>query len=97
MTDNGLLQLDRPASITVAGDTRRGRILSSTLRGPLTLSEIERRVGPDTSASRKDRSIHRIKTTSAIRALKRDGLLARSPWGWVATAAGVQALQRTAR
>lgn len=67
---------------------RRARILRVVANGPLTLSEIERRVGP-VEGARKDRSVHRLKTTSAIRCLKRDGLLAKSPQGWVATADGV--------
>lgn len=67
---------------------RRARILRVVATGPLTLSEIERRVAP-LGGARKDRSIHRLKTTSALRDLKRDGLLAKSPHGWVATADGV--------
>lgn len=76
----------------LAPDSRRGRILRAVRNRPLTLSEIERRVGPSTDAARRDRSIHRLKTTSAIRALKRDGLLAKSPDGWTPTPAGRQAL-----
>lgn len=67
---------------------RRARILRVAVLGPATLSEIERRVGP-TEGPKRDRSIHRLKTTSAIRKLKQDGLLARSAAGWIATADGV--------
>lgn len=67
---------------------RRARILRVAVLGPATLSEIERRVGP-TEGPKRDRSIHRLKTTSAIRRLKQDGLLAKSTKGWVATADGM--------
>lgn len=80
-----------PEGVAVTPDSRRARILGVALHGPITLSEIERKVGP--SGARKDRSIHRLKTTSAIRALKRDGLLARGPSGWIVTASGVEAMR----
>lgn len=67
---------------------RRARILRVAALGPATLSEIERRVGP-TEGAKRDRSIHRLKTTSAIRRLKQDGLMTKSATGWVATADGV--------
>jgi hypothetical protein len=71
---------------------RRGRILKAC-REPQTLSDICRRVAAPGPASRRDASLHRLKTASALRSLKKDGLIARTPWGWAATVAGLDALE----
>lgn len=76
--------------------SRRALILQAASTGPVTLSEIERQVRPNCIASRGDKSLHRLKVTSAVRRLKADGLLAKSPFGWAATADGV-ALDRRLR
>lgn len=82
------------ASLPAKG--RRARILRAAREGA-TLSEVCRRVAPLDFASKRDASFHRLKTTAAIRRLKDDGLLAKSPWGWTPTAAGVAEIARLDR
>lgn len=69
-------------------DGCRARILRVTRQGATSLSDICRRVQPSDIASRRDHSLHRLKTTSAIRALKADGLITRTATGWTSTPAG---------
>ena len=71
---------------------RRAKILRATRASALTLSEIVRRIMPHDVASRRDDSLQRLRTTSAIRALKADRLMARTRDGWIVTDAGARAL-----
>ena len=70
---------------------RRARILKAAFVEPVTLSAICRRVKPTTPMVKRDESLHRLKVTSALRNLKADGLVTRTPQGWRATAAGREA------
>lgn len=72
---------------------RRARVLRAA-QGGATLSDICRRAAPQTLATRKDASLHRLKTASALRRLKADGLVGRAPFGWVPTAAGMAEIDR---
>lgn len=85
--------MEAPPTLSPRG--RRARILRAARDGA-TLSEVCRRVRPDDLTTR-DASLHRLKTTAAIRKLKDDGLLAKSPWGWTPTAAGVAEIARLDR
>lgn len=72
---------------------RRARILRATRDGA-TLSEVCRRVKPVRIASRHDASLQRLKNHAAIRKLKADGLLARTPRGWMPTADGLAVIDQ---
>lgn len=69
---------------------RRARILRAAATEPRTLSDICRRIAPRVAVTRQDKSLDRLKITSALRTLKADGLISRTPEGWHATAAGRQ-------
>lgn len=71
---------------------RRARILRAARNAPVTLSEIVRHIQKSPQLGARDQSLQRLKTTSAVRSLKQARLLARTPDGWVATAAGVRTL-----
>ncbi|WP_426041533.1 hypothetical protein [Brevundimonas sp. TWP2-3-4b1] len=71
---------------------RRARILRATRTTALTLSEIVRRTRPRQPFDARDDSLQRLKTTSAIRALKADRLMTRTRDGWSATPEGVRVL-----
>lgn len=71
---------------------RRARILVVTAREPRSLSDICRRITPKIAMTRQDKSLTRLKVTSALRTLKAEGRIARTPDGWRATAAGREAV-----
>lgn len=71
---------------------RRARILRAAATEPRTLSDICRRIAPRAAASRQDKSLDRLKVTSALRTLKASGLVSRTPEGWRTTDAGRQAV-----
>jgi DNA-binding HxlR family transcriptional regulator len=79
-------------SAPLAPQGRRARILAAAAREPRTLSDICRRVTPKVALTRQDKSLTRLKVTSALRTLKADGLIVRTPAGWRATPAGRQAV-----
>ncbi|MGQ2989489.1 MAG: hypothetical protein ACT6RD_03500 [Brevundimonas sp.] len=74
---------------------RRARVLRAT-QGGATLSDIVRRTADASmmSADRRKSSAFRLKTTSALRRLKADGLVGRAPFGWIPTAAGMVEIDR---
>lgn len=74
---------------------RRARVLRAT-QGGATLSDIVRRtaVASMLTVGHRKSSAFRLKTSIALRRLKADGLVGRSPFGWIPTAAGMAEIDR---
>lgn len=67
---------------------RRATILRAALDRPTPLADIARRVSAIERLKVIDPAIDRLKTTAAVKALRRQGFLTKTPYGWRATPAG---------
>lgn len=78
---------------------RRHQVLRALRAAILTPSEVCRitrdHAPPGLYGRIGDDSEHRIRTVKAMRGLRRDGMLARTPWGWTITVAGLALLAAT--
>lgn len=88
-----------PARLTYIPPTgRRANIIRAAATEFVSMSEVVRevrlRLRAPTSAD-LDPAVDRIKTTNAVRDLRRRGLIARTAWGYRATAAGLDLLRRS--
>lgn len=80
------MSADRTIRIPPRG--RRAAILRATVGDFQTMSDIDRAVRAAVPLPVIDPVLNRLKTVSAVRDLRRAGLLARTPYGWRATADG---------
>lgn len=71
---------------------RRAIILRRALDAEATMSALVQAVGLS-AVGHPDPSIDRLKTSAAVRDLRRRGLLSRTNRGWRTTAAGVELLR----
>lgn len=85
----------RASELHVQRGGRREAILRATARRALTMSEVVTAVRLNTKA-RFDPSVERLKTAEALKNLRRLGLVARTPHGWLITIHGQRALNRPA-
>lgn len=71
---------------------RRAAIIRAVATDFRTASFIDRFVRRTAALREHDASVQRLKTSSALRDLKRKGLVTRTPFGWRATRAGLDLL-----
>lgn len=68
----------------------RARVIRATARQPRSLSDIVRVIPHET----EDTAVRRLRVRDALATLKRARLVARTPDGWRATAAGARLIQQ---
>lgn len=77
----------------IPADGRRAAIIRAVAQDFRTASWIDRFVRQTAHLRERDASVQRLKTASALRDLKRKGLVTRTPYGWRATRAGLDLLR----
>lgn len=74
---------------------RRAAIIRATSDDFRSVSFIDRFVRRTAALREHDPSVQRMKTSCALRDLRRRGIVDRTPYGWRATAAGIRLLQQS--
>lgn len=74
---------------------RRHVLLRAVSNECLSTDEVAVKVRRALPSSTADESIERRRLREAIRDMRREGLVAKAPWGWTITTRGLAVLNRT--